>query len=497
MVEKDFANNMKRYYLLTVIILIFINFILRIPSFTETNRYADEDIYLTIGKGLRNNLVLYRNIHDNKPPAIYYTAAMADTVPNFRFILFIVHSGSIIAFYFLSLLLFKKKLLAGLLTSIYLIFTTIPLLEGNIANGEIFMIIPEIFAVWLFWEIFEMKNKYQAKNFMIVGLLFCAGFFYKVTAAFDFAAVIIFWIIMSSKSFRQMVKLVKNPNLWYMVAGFVTPILASLIFFFLKGAGAYYLRQALLQNIGYLNSSTGGSNTHLVIKGVAVILLLTFFYWKKNKLNKKVLFCLIWFTMALFGALMSGRPYPHYLIQIVAPATLLLGFGIFGTKIEKKVTAFLAIITIVAIYSTKFWHYQSWPYYENFIQYAIGQKTRSQYIDFFGGALRNQQIANYIRLHTLKDEKIFVWGTEPAIYAASGRLPVGRFTTSYHIRDFDRDGVAINLVKQTFPRYIIVMDYESDFSGLLNWIGDNYIPVSRIDDATIYKLFTTSLLNKL
>jgi len=48
------------------------------------NRYADEDIYLTLGQGLKKGLVFYRDIHDNKPPLLYVMAAVAGNVKVFR-----------------------------------------------------------------------------------------------------------------------------------------------------------------------------------------------------------------------------------------------------------------------------------------------------------------------------------------------------------------------------------------------------------------------------
>ena len=63
--------------------------VLRLPGLFEPNRYADEDIYLTIGRGLARGLVLYRDIFDNKTPLIYLIAMVAGNVMWFRFILMV------------------------------------------------------------------------------------------------------------------------------------------------------------------------------------------------------------------------------------------------------------------------------------------------------------------------------------------------------------------------------------------------------------------------
>ena len=70
-------------------ILILFAIILRIPSLFEPYWYGDEAIYLTLGEGIRHNLVLYRDIFDHKPPLIYLIAAAAGSLYWFKLILLV------------------------------------------------------------------------------------------------------------------------------------------------------------------------------------------------------------------------------------------------------------------------------------------------------------------------------------------------------------------------------------------------------------------------
>lgn len=485
---KSFNKNRRLY--LSVALLILTNILLRLPSIFEPNRYADEDIYLTIGQTLKKGGTLYRDIHDNKPPAVYYTAALAGSVPSFRLILLITHTGSLLAFLSLCGLVFSKKYIPEISTFIYLIFTTIPLLEGNIANGEIFMIIHEIFAICLFWEIMKSRKQHHPANYLAVGLLFAVGFFYKITAAFDFAAIIFYFVILSQYNITGVIQRIKNFRLWLMVIGFIFPIILTLIYYYAHDAGEYYLRSALMQNIGYLSSYSGGNNSHLILKGLVLAVLSIFLLSQRRRLAKPILMVSSWFIFALFGSLLSGRPYPHYLIQIVAPAVLLLGFLFFKSrKTEKTLIFILIFVTFIAIRSTNFWYYPSLPYYQNFWRYLTGQQTKQQYQYSFAGVERNQKVADFIRNHTLPSDRIFIWGTEPAIYFLSNRLPVGRFTTSYHVRDFDtQTGATFAKLKSAPPKLIVVLDYESDLNNLFSWINTYYYPLERVSDATIFML---------
>jgi len=275
-----------------------------------------------------------------------------------------------------------------------------------------------------------------------------------------------------------------------MIIGFTSPILFALIYFSTHGAGEPFIRSALMQNIGYLSSYSGGSNSHLIQKGLILIIISAFLFLKRRRLTRPFLMASSWFIFALFGSLMSGRPYPHYLIQVIAPICLLIGLFFYHShKLEKVLMTVFVFITFIAIRTTNFWYYASLPYYQNFWRYLIGQQTLQQYQFSFSGVERNQKISEYIRNHTLPSDRIFVWGTEPAIYFMSNRLPVGRFTTSYHVRDFDtQTGATFAQIETTPPALIVVMDYESDLNSFFSWINTHYYPIERISDATIYLL---------
>ncbi len=68
------------------VVLLFV-IIFRIPNFFEPYSYGDETIYLTLGQGVRQGLTLYKNLHDNKPPLLYLTAALAGNLFWFKAIL--------------------------------------------------------------------------------------------------------------------------------------------------------------------------------------------------------------------------------------------------------------------------------------------------------------------------------------------------------------------------------------------------------------------------
>lgn len=462
---------------------------LRLPTLIEPNRYADEDIYLTLGEAFRRGLVFYRDIHDNKPPLLYIVAGLAGDVSVFRFVLMVWNIIGIVFFYVLSGKFFENKKLKLFLTAVFSILTTIPLLEGNISNGEMFMIVPGIMGVYLLIH----NAKLRIHNYFLIGFLFAIGFLFKIPILFEFLGILFWWVFVKQKRVFDGMKKIFDLNLWMIITGFIIPILISVAYYYSVGAGEVYLRSALMQNIGYLSSWEGSKpvwQSELFLRGLIVAVSMLWVFVERDKLGKEFGLVAVWFITALFGALLSGRPYPHYLIEIVAPACLLLGLMMTARfNLLKWLTgiAFFSLL-YVSITHYHFWHYENISYYENYLKYVSGRRSYSEYVDYFGnGIKRNYEIAEYISKRTDRDDFIYVWGTEPAIYDISNRLPVGRYTVSYHVRDFNGFDETMKAMEKSPPKFVVWFDNEDDFEALILKLEEEYIAVARFDEAVVWK----------
>jgi hypothetical protein len=367
-----------------------------------------------------------------------------------------------------------------------------------------FMIMPVVAGVLLllktisgFGEEFSLWGG-KSMNFLLVGFLFAIGFLFKVPVVFDLVGVLIWLSIYRLKRLKDVLNIFLNKNIWWIIAGFLAPVVLTIIYYYWAGAGEAYVRSALGQNIGYLSSWEGEGRpiyeNGLFQRGIILIIITALIILWRKKLGKTFGLAALWFSFALFGALLSGRPYPHYLIEIVAPAVILVAiFMSQGIKLKKYYQSAMLVILFglltLGIYHYKFWYYKSLPYYVNFAEYITGQKSYRSYLGFFGdNVLDNHKIASYIRSRTDKNDRIYVWGTEPAIYALSKRLPVGRYTVSYHVRDFNGFDETIKAFGQNLPRYVVVMRDESEFPELKVLLSVKYILVNKIGKADIWRL---------
>lgn len=475
----------------TLILLLLIATLLRLPSLHEPYWYGDEGIYLVMGQALKHGLVWYRDIHDNKPPMLYLVATLFNSVMWFRLATLLANLLNIVVIWKLAEKLLKKNFLIILATSLFILATCLPFMEGLIANAEIFMILPVSAAVLL------TLNAKSAKHYFFAGLLFSTGFLFKVPAAFDLVGIGFWLLFFGGLQFKKQGWFGK---LFWMAVGFLLPVATTIAYYFTLGAGWQYLDAAFFANIGYLASWRTGTQTSsgvssqsgLLVRGL-ILLATTGTVWaltRKEKADKKLL--PVWFIFALFGALLSERPYPHYLIQILPPAALLL--PMFFAKQKKTFLATLVGLSVLGIGSVFYYHfyfYRTFDYYKNFTEYITGKETLADYRNSFDWRVdRNYQIADYIRLHSSADDRIFVWGDEPFIYALTDRLPVGRYMVAYHVIDFHGQEETMKAITKNPPLFIVLETSEKrGFKELIAYTLANYIPVAQIQDATIFRHF--------
>lgn len=468
-------------------ILVFLFIVLRLPSLFEPYWYGDEGIYLTLGQGIRKGLILYNQIHDNKPPMLYYLAAFSQTVFGFRFLLLIWMVPALYLFWkFSANFLSKGRKFAFV---VFLLLTSIPFIEGNIANAEIFMILPTIAGFFIAFNSKKLISLFYA------GLCLGFAFTIKVPVFVEFSFLFL-WIYFENKKDIELVKKLSN-----LFLGFIFPIFLFGIYFYFIGAFSDFFSASILNNFGYLSSWAKGTQTAsigqggLFIRGLFLFIFLIGIYFLKIKkiIDKNLSFVLFWFGFAIFGALLSARPYPHYLIQVLLPFCLLIGFFFEKEKMKYLIILFLLVFFLI-VKRYKFYFYRVLPYYGNFYSHILFLKNNSSYLKFFGSNVENNlKIAEFIKKNSKTTDHIFVWGDEPYIYAMSDRLPVSKYTVAYHVVDFNGYKNTIDNLEIFLPKFIIYYQmHNRPFAELDNFINIYYSPDKVFGSVIIYKLNETN-----
>lgn len=511
-----FLDTQTPLFLLLVLVVV-----LRIPNFFEPYWYGDEGIYLTIGQSLNKGVQLYSEIIDHKTPLIYYLARV-DTQLNFRLLTLAWMLATTTAFYY-----FAKKILPSIKHTffaalIFVLLTTLPWLEGNIPNGELFVLGFVLIGLLLISKTVYftrfLENKLVTKSSPIPLFLggFCIGLgiMTKVPAIFDLGAAfsIAYFSWINSFSFKKWNVTLKHllQHIYALVSllfGALSPAILSIIYFISIGSGKEYLDYGLLYNFRYAGSWQLPFENQFLVQSftlpgkllyfLLIILLLTIL---RKYIKPVTQFVLFWFSADLFASLLSNRPYPHYFIQLVPPLALslplLAGSLVDLARFESLQNTFKKIVPI-SLFSVVFFlfisvmlllefrPYKTIPYYKNWVNVATGSMSKEEYRQTFDSLMKDNYLAAPM-ITSVNSRYLFIWGTNPMLYALTNRQPTGRFTVSFHIKDFDAFDETVQSVKDKKPEFIVVMKNEDHpFPEFYSYLTQNYVLANNTFDTFV------------
>lgn len=473
-------------------------FILRFPSLFEPDWYGDEGVYQAVSIALRNGRLLYQDIWDNKPPLLYLVYGFFGTDQFWiKFASLVFGLSAIVVFFYLSRKLFRNFNACIISTSFFAILFGLPMLEGNIANAENFMLFPILLSALFLTNIHEpvktITEKAKERNIKIIfaaGLLLGIAFLFKIVAIFDFAAFLLFLFFIDSNLINHLKK--KNyqsyevKKLFSYVGGFLLLPTLTALFFFLKGAFIPFINATLFSNIGYV----GYGNQFLIPQGLLILKLILlvfisyFIFLKRGRLGTGAVFALLWISFSLFNTFFSQRPYTHYILVLLPSFAILLGLILEGGRLRKF---FLSLfLTVLFLLATNFSFYsKSLPYYGNFLSFVTEGKSVRDYQRFFDRTTPvDYELASFIKVNTNKKDYIFTWGNNAQLYKLSDKLPPGKYTVAYHVTS-SKNGLKetakdLNTKK---PKLIIIMPYMKYFPFELT----GYVQRVMIDQALVYE----------
>lgn len=315
-------------------------FLLRFPSFFEPLWYGDEGIYQVIGMSLNEGRLLYTQTWDNKPPLLYVLYALAQSDQfTIRIVSALVGIGCVIIFFILATKLFRefnhpfKNRIVYAITILFALLFGLPLIEGNIANAENFMLLPILGAA--LFAIKSLDRNKDSKRFLFrAGFLLGIAFLFKIVAVFDTAAFFLFIYISASR--RNLFDTQALKTIIPFCIGFFLPVFITFFYFLATGTFADFIRSVFLQMFGYVNYGNkllvpqGFLIIKLFLLGSAVLLV----YLKRNVLSKPSQFILIWFFFSFFNTFFAQRPYTHYVLVLLPSFLLLIGL----IWLEKKIS---------------------------------------------------------------------------------------------------------------------------------------------------------------
>jgi len=115
----------------------------------------------------------------------------------------------------------------------------------------------------------------------------------------------------------------------------------------------------------------------------------------------------LWLGSGALAVAIGFRFFGHYYFQLVPPLCLLTA----GSLVRASRRLAIATLTLAALA-------------------AIAFSAAGYFMRPFGPEPDYQAVSKYLASHVTDDNRIFVWGSVPEIYWASGKLPATRFVTT-------------------------------------------------------------------
>jgi hypothetical protein len=122
-----------------------------------------------------------------------------------------------------------------------------------------------------------------------------------------------------------------------------------------------------------------------------------------------------WWLATWLEAMVGGRAFEHYLIPAIAPMTLLGAWVLMRWQHELHAHKRLWQTTLLAVGLGLLL-----PILQQWQQYKFMRPTDTSVIEFV-------DVAAYLKARTAPEDRLFVWGFAPQIYALSERRPASRF----------------------------------------------------------------------
>lgn len=476
------------WFLLTTSVLFFL---LRLPSLFEPYWYGDEGIYEVIGYALQHGRLLYTGIWDNKPPLLYVMYAFfAGDQQMARLLSLLFGLFAVWMMFFLSKKLFDKNLPRYISTGIFAFLFAIPVIEGNIANAENFMLFWGISAALIVFSLATEKNyptKLSRKNILllsIAGVFVGISFLFKVVGVFDMAAFAVFLFCLSLPNMRSIFSAIKRVIPF--VVGFLLPIIFCVLFFIAHHAFGQFIHSTFFSNVSYVNYGNQFiiPQGFLLLKTFLLGIATLFIFIKRKQFSPTVIFISLWTIFSIYNALFSQRPYTHYVLVLLPAFSFLVGLC-FTIGKKRFLAIGISIVLLIFIYNSFTFYKHPLSYYENFLGFLFGAKSESSYQAFFDRIVpRDYALAAYINRHRKSGQTLFIWGNSGQLYKLTNTLPEGRFIVAYHVTMQPTNFAETKKVLEANPpTFIIVLPNQSEIPISLFQYKERVI----IDNATIYE----------
>jgi hypothetical protein len=342
------------------------------------NDWGDANIYFTIGKGMFNGVIPYKELFDQKGPLLYLIYGIGSLFSKTSFLgIYIIESIS-----FGFILYFVKKITSLYLKAPFTIIATIifPIFFLNSeffrqgGSPEEFIVLFLLISIYLFLKYFkENEIQHEPKVALYQGLIFACVFLIKfnyILALIPYLGTVTI-ILISNKEYKNLILNIKN-----FIFGVLLIFIPFLIYFLVTNSFADFYHAYIHFNMVYGDAKINKANImrfcqmlgNIKESAVALTILFTYFAFiiskKFIKAPAKIALAISLY-ITLFTLYFGGRAYGYYqlIITIFIPFSLVWIFSFFD-KLKISSFASTCLYTIFVPFSIYCVIYTNSNYYK-------------------------------------------------------------------------------------------------------------------------------------
>ncbi|MGD0857545.1 MAG: glycosyltransferase family 39 protein [Dehalococcoidia bacterium] len=469
----------------------------------------DEGEFAYMGQLMIQGIPPYLLAYNMKLPGIYAIYALVmtifgQTITGIHIGLMLINIAAIILLFLLTRRIFDE-VAAIVAAASYALLSLSPSVLGTSAHATQF-IVPFVLGGTLLL----LKALDSGKYWMIFtsGLLYGLAFIIKQHAVFFIAFAVIYLIVQLIKTQKTDWKGLAGrtglllfasalPLILSCIVLYAAGVFPSFLFWTFTYAHNYVSEQSLsdgLQNL--INSPLMSMNPWGLLLGIAGIGFTAILWNVKAKSNWQFLASFLIFS---FLSICPGLYFrPHYFVTMLPAISLLVGVAVSATmqyilfrnmpfSVQILAIFIFAAAIITPAYKFSWFFLKAKPFEASLMMY--------QYHPF----PESIEIAEYIKNHTNKDDKIAVIGSEPQIYFYANRRSATGYIYVYGLMENQEYASKMQMemiheIEETHPKYAIyIYNPVSWFAnknlnmnmGMLKWastfLGKYYRTVGIID----------------
>ncbi len=485
-------------YVAGVVALLAVAVILRIPSLYEPYWYGDEGIFAAIAQNVRTGDTLYSDAWDNKPPLVFYTyTAVQSAFDNGMFALhatatvFVLATLALVVCIACAIYGRKVSLAAG---AVFVVVMCTPVIEGNLAMTETFMMLPTTLAVGVF--LLASRRVEEERDPWLLGAGLCLGvaMLYKQVAAFDALALVMMIWLTSETPWKGTVVL---------FGGLAAPLVVSSAYFLAAGAfGDYwYAVGGSLPLYADLGPETGAVTRVLGLAPAALVA-----WWLVGRKRDGLAVDMrhlppLWLAFAFAGATSSSLEFPHYLQQAAPAFALTVGAApiLLPRDPHDRLLVAAATLCMAGAFLLQFGEplyerrqVHPVPYYRNYLAYTFGDRDHQTYERFFDGKAESVRDISTTMREDGAGTTLYTWSEFPWTYAVGEYENPTSYYTSFlgELVPGAKADVLADLDREP-PAYIVLSDTTyAPFDGLEEWMSGRYVLAHEQGDWRLYRLGT-------